>query len=195
MSGLELNKLAAAILVAGLLAMTAGTISRIVYKTDDHHGAEQPKRGYKIEVTGDGDNVATKTEDKEDKIDIAALMASADPVRGKKVSKKCMSCHSFEKGGPNKFGPNLWGVLGGSKRHNAKYPYSKAFKALEGKWDYESIFEFLKSPRNFVKGTRMSFIGLKKPQDIANIVAYLRQMSDNRLPLPKVEKSVSPPAE
>jgi len=112
------------------------------------------------------------------------LLAKADPEKGKKIARKCAACHSFEKGGPNKVGPNLWNVVGADRAHHSGYSYSSALKNFGGKWDYAALDEFLRDPRGDVKGTKMSFAGLTKADERADVIAYLRTLSDSPKPLP-----------
>ena len=116
---------------------------------------------------------------------ITALLARADVKAGQKVFKKCKACHSTAKGGPNKVGPNLWGIVGRDRASAPGFKYSSAMAAKGGKWTYQDLAAFLAKPKAFVKGTKMSFSGLKKEKDLANIIAYLRSLSDNPLPLPQ----------
>lgn len=180
MSGFELNKLAAAILIAGIVAMVAGFLAEILY-----HPEHPEKRGYSVAVEeGDRDEGAGVSEGKEEAIDIAALLKNADIAAGQAVAKKCVSCHVFEKDGPHRVGPRLWGVVGGKRAHWDDFAYSKAMMEKGGSWTYEELYAFLNNPKKVVPGTKMAFAGLKKPEDIANIIAYLRSLSDNPVPLP-----------
>nr|CAH7762756.1 unnamed protein product [Callosobruchus chinensis] len=113
-------------------------------------------------------------------------MQNASFEKGKSAAKKCIACHSFEKGGMNKVGPNLWNVVGNKKAHlGSSFNYSKALLEKGGKWEYEELFAFLKNPKAYIKGTRMAFAGISNPQEIADLVSYLRSMSDSPVALPK----------
>ncbi len=186
-SGFELNKIAGAVLLAGLIAMVVGTVADVLYKPH----VDPDKRGYKVEVAEEP--AAGGAAAKEEVIDIPALMAAANPEKGAAVIKKCATCHDFSKGGPNKIGPELWGVVGRPKAHNPGFTYSEAITKHGGNWDYESLFAFLKAPAKYAPGTKMSFAGIKKPSDIADLVAHLRTLSDTQYPLPT--PSAAPAAE
>lgn len=178
MSGLELNKIAASILLAGVVAMLAGFAAEKLYAPEIPE-----KRGYQVEgvANAGSDTGAAPAQE----VDIVTLLASADAAQGAAVAKKCMTCHTFEKGGANKIGPNLWGVLGNQFAHKADFAYSDAFKKLSGGWDYDNLAKFVQNPQGYVKGTKMSFAGIRKPEDVANLLAYIRTMGDTQPPLPQ----------
>ncbi len=116
---------------------------------------------------------------------IAERLKTADAAKGEVIAKKCMACHDFTKGGPNKIGPNLWNIVGSKPAEVPGYAFSDAMKAREDKpWTYEALDEFLTSPRKLVPGTKMTFPGLPKPEDRADLIAWLRQQSDRPVPLP-----------
>lgn len=114
----------------------------------------------------------------------AALLAGADAEAGAKLSKKCSSCHSFDKGGKNKVGPNLWDIVGKAVASGEGFKYSGALSDLGGEWTYDSLNAFLTRPKDFAPGTKMSFAGLKSADDRANLIAFLRSRSDDPKPLP-----------
>lgn len=171
MSGLELNKIAASILLASLIAMLVGVVANILYKPN----LNPLQRGYSVEVTEGNAAEAQPTEQL--KLDIAELMKKANIEAGKEVIKKCLSCHSFDKGGANKIGPNLWNIVGRAKATVEGYKYSAALMTLGNNWDEESLFHFLYRPTKYAPGTKMSFAGLTKPEEIANVVAFLKTLS------------------
>ncbi len=178
MGGLEWNKIFAAILVAGILALGSSILAEMVVEP-----TELKQNAYAIEVSEGSVSAQTQTE--AEKIEpVSPLLAKADVAHGEQLSKVCSSCHSFEKGGPNKVGPNLWGVVGGPHDHKDDYAYSDALKAFPGKWDYESLNQFLKKPTQYVPGTKMGFAGYKKVQDRADVIAWLRTQSDSPVPVP-----------
>lgn len=176
---LLINKVAAAVLTAGLLAMTAGFISTFVY-----HPTTPEENAFVIEVqetAGAGAGVAEETGPEP----IIPLLANADVANGEKLTKKCASCHKFEKGGANGTGPGLYGVVGSPKgSHDGFTKYSDGLKAKGGEWTFEDLNHFLYKPKAFIDGTIMSFKGLPKTQDRADLIAYLRTLSDNPVPLP-----------
>tara|TARA_R110002095_G_scaffold91585_1_gene79969 strand:- start:2855 stop:3484 length:630 start_codon:yes stop_codon:yes gene_type:complete len=125
---------------------------------------------------------------------IEPLLASANLENGQKVAKKCLQCHTFEKGGKAKTGPNLWDIVEQSVGAVEGYAYSKAMKAHGGKWTYAILNDYLYKPRKAIPGTKMSFAGLKKVQDRADLIAYIATLSDSPKPFPAIPAGPPIPA-
>lgn len=120
---------------------------------------------------------------------IESLLAAANVDHGKDISKVCMACHTLQKGEPNKIGPNLWGVVGRPRASEPGYDYSAAMKAKGGSWTFDELNKFLTGPRNYIPGTKMTFAGLDNEHQRADIIAYLRTLSDNPPPLPQAAEA------
>jgi len=120
-------------------------------------------------------------------LDLGTLMASADADAGKKIARKCVSCHTFDQGGRNAVGPNLYGIVGSAKARLTNFNYSGAMQAAEGDWSFETLNSYLRKPSAYIKGTRMAFAGIRKDADRANLLAYMRTMSDSPAALPAPE--------
>jgi cytochrome c len=166
---METNKLLAAILTAGIIAMLAGFIAKKLTETEP-----LKKDAYTIEVTNAAPaapGAAPATVEP-----ITDLLPNATVAQGETVSKICASCHVFEKGGGNRIGPNLYGVVGRARATAPDFAYSDAMKAKGGSWTVDSLNEFLWNPQAFVPGTKMTFTGLKKPEDRAAIITYLESL-------------------
>jgi len=113
------------------------------------------------------------------------LLAGANVEAGKAIfMKQCFTCHTIDKGGPNKVGPNQWGIVGRKKASHEGFSYSSALQAKGGDWTYEDIDHMTFKPTAYVKGTKMAFAGLPKEQERADVIAYLRTMADSPKPLP-----------
>lgn len=122
---------------------------------------------------------ATPEQPAEPAVPIAEQVAQADPSKGERVFAKCKACHSVEKGGPNKIGPNLWGVVGRAPASHEGFNYSDAMQAHKGDtWTIENLNAFLHKPKDYAPGTKMTFAGLSKDSDRANLLAYLKTLSD-----------------
>lgn len=171
-SSLEMNKVAAAILVGGMLTLGIGIVSNAIY---------HPGHGEKTEG-GEGGAAAPQALAAIEPI--SKLLASADPAKGEAIAKKCQTCHDLTKGGPNKVGPNLWGVIGRQAGSHEGFAYSDGIKGLGKPWTYEMINHFIAGPKNYVAGTKMSFAGLPKVEERAEVIAWLRNQSDSPAPLP-----------
>jgi cytochrome c len=173
---IEQNKLFAAVLLAGIVAMLAGFVAEVA--THPHELEEDA-------VFVDGGDVATASVVEKKAEPILAMIATADIERGAKLSKACAACHSFDKGGKNGVGPNMWNVVGIKKQSHEGYNYSGALN-VQGveNWTYLALNKFLWKPKEYAPGTKMNYIGLKKPEDRAAIIAWLRTLSDSPEPLP-----------
>lgn len=178
MDTFEINKILGAILGAALLLIVINEIGNILV-----HPTELEKSVLGIEVASGEAHAATQPAAA--MVESAlALLAAADADKGLKVAKKCATCHTFDDGGAKKIGPNLWSVLGRAKASISGYSYSKALTGLGGEWSYEDMDAFLTKPKEFAPGTKMTFAGIKKATDRANLLAYLRQQHSAPPPLP-----------
>lgn len=175
---LELNKIAASVLVAGIIALVGSILATHIFDTHNHEAGISIATNAPAAGTGGGDEAPKGAES------IMALLASADIKAGQDVFKKCVSCHTAEKDGPHRVGPNLWNVVGEKVGTKPGYAYSKAMASHGGNWDYETLNTYLFKPAVYVKGTKMTFVGISNTKERANIIAYLRTMNDNPPPLP-----------
>lgn len=189
MDSFEFNKVFAAVLVAGIVAMLGGFVAeRLVHP---HELAEDAVFIAGAEAaTGAGHKAKEPMPEP-----VLALIATADIAKGEKLSKACAACHGFENGGPNKVGPNLWGVVGRAKATHGGFDYSASMKETGGSWSYADLNKFLWKPKKFIDGTKMNFIGLKKPEDRAAIIAWLRTLSASQEALPSAAEIAQEEAE
>jgi cytochrome c len=125
---------------------------------------------------------------------IAALLANADVTRGEAQFAKCKACHTITSGGPSQIGPNLHGIMGQPLAAKPGFAYSDALKTKGGQWDWEAMSQWLKSPKSFAPGTKMTFAGISKPEDRANLLVWLNSQGSN-LPLPPPPSTAANPAE
>lgn len=181
MSAMEINKLVAAILVAGLVFMAIS-----VGVDEAMHRAPSETVAYPVPMAETVVVAVTVTEEAPVE-SLGALLAAADVASGKKIAKKCSACHSFDKGGKNKVGPNLWDIVGRDMAQVADFKYSSALAGMGGVWDYATLDGFLTKPKAMVPGTKMSFAGVKKPGGRADLIVFLRSLSDSPSPLPAAE--------
>ena len=179
MDSFELNKIIAAILMVALLVIGLGKIADVAF-----HVKKPKNPGYKVEGQVQLASSESETSKVVEKIDIVALMAQGDVTSGEKVFKKCAACHSINKGGKNKIGPALYNVVGRKVGGVADYKYSKALASYGKEWTFEELNGFLTKPSSYLKGTKMSYAGLRKEKDRASIIKYLNQKSDNPKLLP-----------
>jgi cytochrome c len=142
------------------------------------------KPGYEIAVQehGAGENKGGQAEAPQP---IEVRLANSSPERGQSAAKVCLACHSFDKGGPNKQGPNLWGVVGRPRASEAGFNYSAAMKSKGGQWSFEELDKFLANPKGYIQGTAMGFAGIARDTQRADVINYLHTLSDKPVDLPK----------
>ena len=180
MDSFELNKIIGAILLVALLIIGIGKVSNLVFKVN-----KPEKSNYKVEL--DIETAETKGDEEpvqREIVDIAALLSTGDLAHGEKVFKKCSACHSIKSGGGNKIGPALYNVVGRKVGALDDYKYSKALAEYSKNWSFEELNGFLLKPKDWIKGTKMAYAGLRKEKDRASVILYLNKYSDSPLPLP-----------
>ena len=141
------------------------------------------KPGYEIAVQEKTPEQKGGQEEAAQPIDVRLASSSAE--RGQSAAKVCLACHSFDKGGPNKQGPNLWGVVGRQRASEPGFKYSDAMKGKGGSWTFEELDKFLTSPKGYIPGTAMTFAGFSRPTQRADVINYLHTLSDKPVDLPK----------
>jgi len=176
MDGFEINKIACAILLCLLITMGINIGVDGFLHPHDSHGKEN-KIAYYPEEVSSGETISNNKSSNEKPVSIDPiedLIKLADVEAGKKIAKKCLQCHSFEQGGRTKLGPNLWGVFGSKIARVESFSYSKALTSKNSDhWTAQNLNQFLTKPKNFAKGTKMAFAGLKKSKDRANVIAFI----------------------
>jgi cytochrome c len=191
-SSLELNKLLAGVLTAGVIAVGAAVFSGLLY-----YPRQLEEHAFSIDTGEEEAATAEAADEAADEPSIAVRLASADPAAGQAITRQCAACHVFDEGGANRVGPALWDVVGREIGAASGFAYSAALDALEGDWTFEKLDAYLTNPREYAPGTSMAFAGLRSPEDRANLLAYMREQSNDPVPLPEVdaETAAAEPAE
>jgi cytochrome c len=179
MDSFELNKILGAVLGTCLVLLSLNIAAGALFST---HPPEKP--GYEIAVPEQEAHGAQPGPAQADE-PLPVRLAKVDIKRGESSSKKCIACHTFGKGEPNRVGPNLWDIVGRDKASHAGFNYSDAMKAQKGKWTLEDLDVYLKNPRATVPGTKMTFAGISRASERADLLAFLNTKADNPQPLPK----------
>jgi cytochrome c len=174
-----MNKIIVSIVFAIVLVIGINVITDTIYYV------EKPKKSaYQIDSVNTVANTTAETSSADVNTgNIMALFASTNAAEGAKIFKKCAACHSISQGGGNKIGPALWGVLGRKAGSISDYKYSKAMVAYAKPWSFEEMDGFLLKPKDWIKGTKMSFAGIKNAKDRAAVILYMNENTDNPLPL------------
>jgi cytochrome c len=179
------NTIAGWVLAAGIVALGTSIV------TGEYFHSERPEEmGYEVQgVEAEGGEAAVAEKP------FAFYMSQGDAAKGADVFKKCAACHNADKGGANALGPNLYGVVGDPvATGRGGFPFTDALKGKGGTWNFDNLSEWLKSPKAYAPGTKMTFAGLSNPQDRANVIAYLNQQGEHPQPLPAAPAEAAPAA-
>jgi cytochrome c len=181
MDSFELNKILGAVLGTCIFVLVTSFAAQAIFSPQ-----LPEKPGFEIavkeETHGGGGEAAAPSEP------IEKLLQTASVEKGAAAAKKCAACHTFEKGGPNRVGPNLFGIVERPRASEPGFNYSAAMKGKGGKWTYDDLNKFIANPKGFVPGTAMGFAGIPKDSERADVIDYLHTLADNPVPLPTAAK-------
>jgi cytochrome c len=183
MDSFELNKIMGAILGTCLGLLSLNIAANAIF-----HPATPAKPGYEI-VLSEQPARDQKAAPAQQEPPIAELLAKADVARGQTSANKCVACHTFDKGGRNLVGPNLYGILGREKGSEAGFNYSAGFRKMKGPWTAQELSDFVKNPKGMVPGTNMTFAGISRAGERADLIAFLNSKSDNPQNLTKAAQA------
>ena len=173
-----MNKIIVSIIFAIIIVIGIDKVADVIFYVE-----KPEKSAYQVaNVTTSASTTSAETSSaNSDTGNIMALFASTSAAEGAKVFKKCAACHSVNEGGANKIGPALWGVLGRKAGSLSDYKYSKAMAAYGKSWSFEEMNGFLIKPKDWIKGTKMSFAGLKNAKERAAVILYMNENTNNPL--------------
>jgi cytochrome c len=180
MDSFEWNKIAGALLGTLLFIVAIKIASDFIFLVPP-----PAKPGYVVQgIPAASESNAPAQPTEEPLPDFGTVLPKADVAKGKDISTRCEQCHDLSKGGPDKIGPNLWGIVDRARASRSSFSYSSAMSSSHAPWTYENLFRYLKSPQAVVPGTKMSFAGLPGAQDRIDLLAYLRTLADSPAPIP-----------
>jgi cytochrome c len=180
MEAFEFNKIAGGVLSALLVVFASKTMLDIVHK---EHKPEKP--GWALPITEVAPTAPGQAAAPFAVAEVLGLLSKASTENGQDTFKRCLQCHTPEKGGPNRVGPNLWGIVGRARASNAGFPYSDAMKSHPGNWTFEELAKYLHDPKADIPGNKMAFVGIKDNAELADVLVYLRKLADTPAALPQ----------
>lgn len=177
------NTISGWVLFAGIIALGSSIVAGEVF-----HSERPEEMGYPIE------GVEVEGESAEAEKPIACFAQAADAAAGEQVFKKCAACHNADPGGANALGPALYGVMGNPVAAHPGFAFSDALKGVGGTWTWDAMSDWLANPKGFAPGTKMTFAGLSKPEDRANLIAFLNSRDTSPAPAPAASPELCDPA-